>query len=144
MATDLGRIEIREEGGRLCELNFTTARPTPLPTGDPIVAELERYFRGEPVSFDDIQVDFGDATPFQRHVYEATRAIPWGKAATYGQVAKMIGKPDAQRAVGQALGRNPVAIVIPCHRVVASGGIGGFGGGLTWKRKLLRLEGFLR
>jgi len=145
IGTDLGRIEIRTEGGRLREVNFTTARTTDESTGDPIVDALRRYFRGEPTRFEDIDVDLSGATSFQRRVYEATRAIPWGKVATYGQIAKAIGKPNAQRAVGQALGQNPVAIVIPCHRVVASGGgLGGFGGGLAWKRKLLRLEGALR
>lgn len=144
LATPLGSVELLTDRGRLKELNFADARPTPAPKGDPILAALRRYFRGERVGFEDIDVDLSGATEFQRRVYGTTRAIPWGKVATYGQIAKAIGKPNAQRAVGQALGRNPVAIVIPCHRVVASDGLGGFGGGLAWKKKLLRLEGALK
>lgn len=145
IGTELGNLAIRTDRGRLAQLDFTRARPTAAPRGDPVVQALRRYFDGRPEGFEDIEVDMGAATTFQRSVYEATRAIPWGKIATYGQLAKAIGKPNAPRAVGQALGANPVAIVIPCHRVVASGGgLGGFGGGLSWKRELLRLEGALR
>ena len=83
----------------------------------------------------------------RRALLEATRAIPFGSVRTYGEIAKAVGKPGAARAVGGALGRNPVPIVVPCHRVIASGGrIGGYSGGaegtgLEWKRKLLELEG---
>lgn len=89
-----------------------------------------RYFAGEPSSFEDLPLDLNDCTEFERTVYAATRAIPFGKVATYGQIAKAIGKPGAARAVGRALGRNPISIVIPCHRVVASDGLGGFTGGI--------------
>lgn len=142
--TPLGSVEVLVEGGRLKELNLTYARATGTAPRGAVFAELRRYFRGEPVDFHDVEVDLGAATPFQRRVYEATRSIPWGKVATYRQVAKAIGNPDGQRAVGQALNRNPVAIVIPCHRVVAADGLGGFGSGLGWKRRLLRLEGVLK
>lgn len=142
--TPFGGVEVQTEGGRLTELNLTDARGTRTPRKDRVAAALARYFRGERVTFEDLEVDLGGATPFQQRVYEATRAIPYGKVATYGQIAKAIGKPNAQRAVGQALNRNPVAIVIPCHRVVASDGIGGFGSPSHWKRDLLRLEGALR
>ncbi len=145
LAAPIGGVEIWTEGGRLKALNLTKMRPTASGAKDRIADELQRYFRGEPVSFEDIEVDLSEATDFERNVYEATRAIPFGKVATYGQIAKAIGKPNAQRAVGQALGKNPVSIVIPCHRVVASdGSLGGFTGGLHWKRKLLRLEGVLK
>ena len=85
-----------------------------------------------------------DCTPFQRKVYEALLKIPRGQVRTYAQVARMIGRPNAARAVGQALKRNRWAPEIPCHRVVASGGkLGGYSGpgGLAGKRKLLRREG---
>ena len=85
-----------------------------------------------------------DGTPFQRSVWNAARAIGWGDTATYGTLARRIGKPKAARAVGQALGANPVSIVVPCHRILSgSGGLGGFGAGLPWKRELLRTEGSL-
>ncbi len=142
--TPLGGVEVFTEDGRLKALNLTRARPTPAADRDPIVREIQRYFAGEPLRFENLPLDLSDSTEFEKKVYEATRTIPFGKVATYGQIAKAIGKPKAARAVGQALGNNPIAIVIPCHRVVASdGGLGGFTGGLHWKRKLLRHEGVL-
>ena len=144
LATPIGGVEVRTRDGKLVGLSMTRARPTPGTAEEPLVAKLERYFHGDPVSFDEFDVDLEDATDFERAVYRATRAIPYGKVATYGQIAKAIGKPNAQRAVGQALGKNPTSIVIPCHRVVASDGLGGFTGGLHWKKKLLRLEGILK
>jgi len=143
LATRLGRVELVTEGGRLRELGFTRAKPT-RGRSDPIGVEIQEYFRGKRKDLRDIPVDLSDSTPFERRVYEATRHIPFGKVATYGQIARAIGKPNAQRAVGQALGKNPIGIVIPCHRVVASDGLGGFTGGLEYKKKLLRHEGVLR
>ncbi len=145
LATSLGGVELWTEGGRLKALNLTNRKPSAGAPKDPIAREVQRYFRGEADSLRDIPVDLSDSTAFERRVYEATRQIPFGKVATYGQIAKAIGKPKAPRAVGQALGKNPIAIVIPCHRVVASdGSLGGFTGGLSWKRKLLRHEGVLK
>lgn len=80
-------------------------------------------------------------TAFQRSVWAAMRRIPWGQVRTYGQVARMAGHPGAARAVGGACNANSMIVVNPCHRVVAAGGIGGFGSGLAWKRRLLALEG---
>jgi len=144
LGTPFGGVEVRMERGKVRELNLTSDPPTLSRPGGPLARDLLRYFRGERVGFEEIPVDLGEATPFQRKVYAATRAIPWGKVATYGQIAKAIGNPRAQRAVGQALHRNPVAIVVPCHRVVASDGLGGFGSAFHWKKDLLRLEGVLR
>jgi methylated-DNA-[protein]-cysteine S-methyltransferase len=107
--------------------------------------QLQAYFAGERLSFD-LPLDLENLTPFQLAVLQTARDIPAGTVWTYGQVAHAIGKPKAARAVGQALGRNPVPIVIPCHRVVASGGgFGGYsgGGGIVSKRYLLHLEGAL-
>ena len=143
LETPIGGVEIVTEAGRLKRLHLTNARPTRA-SRDPIVRELGAFFRGERKDLEDIPVDLSDATDFERRVYAATRRIPFGKVATYGQVAKAIGQPNAQRAVGQALGKNPISIVIPCHRVVASNGLGGFTGGLHWKKRLLRFEGVLR
>src|SRR5206468_215087 len=89
-------------------------------------------------------LDLGAATSFERAVFDATRAIPPGRTRTYGEVARAIGRPGAARAVGAALGRNPVPVVVPCHRVVgARGALVGFSaeGGVELKRRLLELEG---
>lgn len=145
ITSPVGSVEITMRRGKLAALNLTRARPTASRPRNRVVDELELYFRGEPVTFEGVDVDLSDSTDFERAVYRATRAIPFGKVATYGQIAKAIGRPNAQRAVGQALGRNPTSIVIPCHRVVAAdGGLGGFTGGLHWKKKLLRHEGVLK
>ena len=87
-------------------------------------------------------VDFPQGTPFQRQVWAALQTIPIGETRSYGQIAAVIGRPKAVRAVGQACGANPIPVLVPCHRVLASGGrIGGFSAGLQWKRKLLAREG---
>ena len=100
------------------------------------------YFAGVAVSFGEVPIDPPFGTPFQRDVWEAARAIPFGQTATYGELAVRVGRPGTARAVGSALGLNPVCIVVPCHRVLATGGkLGGFSAGLDWKRRLLRLEG---
>lgn len=105
-----------------------------------LLERLKVYFSGGKVSFPD-ELDLSGATPFQREVWEITRLIPYGETRTYLWVAEQIKRPRAPRAVGQALGRNPFPIIVPCHRVVASdGGLGGFGGGVEMKRYLLRLE----
>ena len=86
--------------------------------------------------------DLTAATPFQRQVWLKAREIPYGESRSYSWIASEIGNPRACRAVGQALGQNPLPIVIPCHRVLsAHGAVGGFSGGLDIKRRLLRLEG---
>lgn len=103
---------------------------------------LTRYFARTPESFAGIPLDLERGTPFQRMVWAAAREISWGETCTYGALAARIGKPGAARAVGQALGANPVAILVPCHRVLAAdGSFGGFRAGSFWKRELLRVEG---
>ena len=105
-----------------------------------LVARLQGYFRGEKLSFPD-RLDLAGGTPFQRAVWEGARRIPYGETRSYGELSEEIGRPGAARAVGQAMSQNPVAIVIPCHRVVASGGkLGGFGNRLDLKWALLSLE----
>ncbi|ADJ26991.1 methylated-DNA/protein-cysteine methyltransferase [Dehalogenimonas lykanthroporepellens BL-DC-9] len=108
--------------------------------GAGLVDRLKHFFLGEPVVFRE-GLDLSEATDFQREVYSAACRIPHGQTASYGELAKVIGRPGAARAVGRALGANPVPVIIPCHRVVgADGSLTGFTGGLETKRKLLELE----
>ncbi|MBI2832143.1 MAG: methylated-DNA--[protein]-cysteine S-methyltransferase [Chloroflexi bacterium] len=105
-----------------------------------LAERLRAFFSGSKVAFPDA-LDLSVATPFQRRVWETTRLIPYGETLSYRQVAERIENPRASRAVGQALGRNPLPIIVPCHRVLASnGGLCGFGGGLDMKQYLLTLE----
>ena len=125
-------------------------RPGPVATGpddgqlpEPLVAavaQLEEYFAGHRRTFD-LPLEL-EGTDFQRSVWLQLAEIPYGETVSYAEMALMVGRPHAFRAVGQANGANPIPIVLPCHRVVASGGgLGGYGGGLPMKRQLLRLEG---
>ncbi len=108
-----------------------------------LIGRLRAYYDGNRVEFTD-GLDFADATPFQREVWEAARLIPYGETRSYGWLAGKIGRPHAARAVGQALGRNPFPVIVPCHRVLASdGGPGGFSGGIEMKKFLLALEGVI-
>lgn len=103
------------------------------------VGQVLEYLAGKRRRFD-LPLDLR-ATPFQQSVYDALLRIPYGETRTYGDVAREIGSPKAVRAVGTANGANPVALVVPCHRVIAVGGrLGGYGGGLPLKRKLLAME----
>jgi methylated-DNA-[protein]-cysteine S-methyltransferase len=106
-----------------------------------IERELRDYAEGRGRSFS-VVLDLTALKPFQRAVLAAIRKIPFGETRTYGWVAREIGNPNAARAVGQALHTNPIPIIIPCHRVIASdGSLGGYGGGVPMKQKLLKLEG---
>jgi len=104
---------------------------------------IEAYFQGEAVSFTDVPLAANWSTPFQRAVVQALRKVPYGGTTTYAELAARVGHPGAARAVGQVMATNPVPIVVPCHRVLASGGkLGGFSAptGLTLKQWLLDLE----
>ena len=138
--TPIGSVAVQTDGGVVREVNLG-ARGRPQAVSTPVARDLARYFSGESVDFGRYDVDLSGYTEFEREVYAATRRIPPGEVRTYGDIARAIGKPGASRAVGNALGKNPACIVIPCHRVVASDGLGGFTGGLAWKRRLLHLEG---
>jgi methylated-DNA-[protein]-cysteine S-methyltransferase len=105
--------------------------------------ELDEYFAGRRRSFD-LPIDLRGAAPFTAQVLEQLARVPYGQTATYGELAARVGHPRAARAVGTVMNRNPVPIVLPCHRVVgASGSLVGYGGGLPRKEQLLRLEGAL-
>lgn len=104
-------------------------------------AELEEYFAGERSSFD-LPVDLRVMSDFERRVLATVREVPFGEVIPYGELARRIGRPRAARAVGNALGKNPVAIVVPCHRVIrGDGSLGGYMGGVEFKRHLLAIEG---
>jgi methylated-DNA-[protein]-cysteine S-methyltransferase len=101
--------------------------------------QLEQYFAGERTEFAlDIELE---GTSFERRVWEAVRAIPYGETSSYAEIARRVGRPNASRAVGRANGRNPIAVIVPCHRVVGSdGSLTGYAGGVEMKRALLALE----
>ena len=104
------------------------------------IAQLDEYFAGTRTDFD-VALDIITGTPFQRAVWEALSQIPYGKTWSYGQLAAAVGNPKAARAVGGANNKNPIAVIIPCHRVIgADGSLVGFGGGLDIKKRLLELE----
>ena len=106
---------------------------------DEIIAELDAYFAGSLREFN-VPLDLR-GTEFQRRVWELLLHIPYGETRSYGQIARAMGRPEASRAVGQAVGTNPVAIIVPCHRVIGTGGgLVGYGGGLHRKQALLELE----
>ncbi|MBI2432300.1 MAG: methylated-DNA--[protein]-cysteine S-methyltransferase [Candidatus Hydrogenedentes bacterium] len=108
-----------------------------------LLAALQRYFLGEPEDFRGIALDLNQGTTFQRSVWSAARAVPWGATATYGDLAAQLGRgPGSARAVGHALGQNPLHLLVPCHRfLAASGHLVDYAGGIEWKETLLRLEG---
>lgn len=140
-------VEFHPDGSEAERL--ATARGSPITRSSealaPVAAQLAEYFAGRRRDFD-LPLDLSGSSEFQRTVLAVTARIPLGRTMTYGEIARELGKPGASQAVGQALGRNPVPIVIPCHRVLADGGdLGGYSGrgGLETKRALLMLEGVL-
>jgi len=103
---------------------------------------LERYFAGERVGFERIDLDLDGASPFQRAVARALRAVPYGEVVSYGELAHAAGHPNAQRAAGTFCAHNRYPLFLPCHRVVAARGLGSYGTlGVEYKRRLLELEG---
>jgi len=144
----IGPLTITAEDGVLTALHMHRQRhfpSTPESTGRderalaPIVDQLQSYFAGERTAFK-LPLRLA-GTPFQQRVWAGLQEIPYGETISYAELAQWVGNPRAMRAVGQANGRNPVAIVVPCHRVIAAdGGIGGYGGGLDRKTWLLEHE----
>ena len=117
---------------------------TPPPGVQRVIDCVLALLNGGAIDLSDIPVDLDDAPEFHRKVYEVARTIPPGKTMTYGEIAKRLGAPHESREVGQALGRNPIAIIVPCHRVLgADGKMGGFSasGGVATKRRILEIEG---
>jgi len=154
--TPVGPIGLARGEGGLCRLDFTRdedafltrlldrfgdrpllRQPAKL---DAVRRQLDRYFSGRSLRFE-VDVDLSAISGFSRRILEATARIPAGRVLTYTEVAAKAGSPRASRAAGNALHNNPVAIIVPCHRIVASSGLGGYGGGIENKKWLLRHEG---
>ena len=139
----LRHVDIACVAGQVQRLAFV-AKPvvSRTPVAKKLAALLARYFAGERVNFAAVPLAV-QGTDFQRRVWQAMQAIPYGKVCTYAQLAAQVGQPRAVRAVGNAAAANPVVIVIPCHRVIRSDGrIGNYGGGQLRKHQLLALEGY--
>lgn len=135
----LSHLELPGPARRAVATTVLGAADVPEPLRD-TARQLEEYFAGRRRHFD-LPLHLA-GTDFQCAVWRSLAEIPYGETVSYGEVAAMVGRPRAFRAVGQANGANPIPIVLPCHRVVASGGgIGGYGGGLALKRALLAIEG---
>ena len=108
----------------------------------PLACRFEAYFAGERVSFDDVEIDLEWCTPLQRAIADALRRVPYGETVSYGELAALAGRPQAPRAGGAFCSQNRLPLILPCHRVVAAGGIGGYGSlGVEYKRRMLELEG---
>ena len=155
-ASPLGRIGIASTPGGICRISLNAAgRPAFRKTLQrdyrcsavrrdrhftDLVTGIRAYFSGNPVRFN-IKIDLLEGTPFQKKVWRSLRRIPFGQTRSYRSIARDIGHPNSYRAVGGACGTNPIAVLIPCHRVInADGNLGGFTGGIRLKRQLLTLE----
>lgn len=144
----LTRVQLPEATRAMTEARMLRggAEPAevPLPAfAQDAVGALQRYFAGSTGTLEALPLDESIVTEFNSSIYRALRAVPWGTTVTYGDLAKRVGQPGAARAVGVAMGRNPWPVIVPCHRVLASGQkIGGFSapGGTATKEKLLSLE----
>jgi methylated-DNA-[protein]-cysteine S-methyltransferase len=146
----LGAILLAATDHGLCGMWFEGQKHLPdmahWPAGSsPVIAQtqqqLQEYFAGQRTVFD-LAMDLGAGTAFQQEVWHALLAIPFGAHCSYGGIAQRIGRPKAVRAVGAAVGRNPIGIIVPCHRVLgASGALTGYAGGLERKIALLQREG---
>jgi methylated-DNA-[protein]-cysteine S-methyltransferase len=148
MSTPVGRLLLAGDGEGLRRVSFQSGlHPAEVAecwqrTKEPFreaIAQLDAYFAGRLRRFDLALAPEG--TPFQREVWSALTDIPYGETVSYSELARRIGRPAAPRAVGAANGKNPLPIVVPCHRVIgANGALTGFGGGLAIKRRLLEVE----
>jgi methylated-DNA-[protein]-cysteine S-methyltransferase len=119
----------------------TPAGPQPC-AQHPLAERIRSYLAGGPDDFADVELELDWCTDFQRRAIETLRTIPYGETATYGEVAALAGHPNAQRALGSVCASNRFALIVPCHRVVAAGGLGPYGSlGPGYKRRLLELEG---
>ena len=147
LTTPIDPLGVAVDGTGVCAVRFGGApehRSAPDALLDRALEELRRYFAGEPATFD-LPLSVRGGSDFERAVWRALSAIPYGQMRTYGQIAADVGEPDGARAVGVACNRNPLPIIVPCHRVVgADGKLVGFGGGVWRKKRLLELEARVR
>jgi methylated-DNA-[protein]-cysteine S-methyltransferase len=140
--TPTGLVEIDVDEDHLVGLNFVEESVADQDDPSGIADALRRYFDGELDAIADVPIRFDRGTPFQQEVWEALRTIPCGETISYAELAQRVGRPTGFRAVGGANGKNPIGIVVPCHRVIAADGtLGGYSGGLDNKRWLLEHEG---
>lgn len=151
--TPIGVLAVGATARGLIRMSFSgaarVAARTPLPVGydasllEAPVRQLEEYFAGDRREFD-LPLDWGLIGGFSRDVLQTLYdTVGYGEVVTYGELARVTGVPDGSQAVGRAMGANPLPVVVPCHRVVAADGLGGYGGGLEIKRRLLEMEGVL-
>jgi O-6-methylguanine DNA methyltransferase len=136
--TTWGTITLRLDGDRVIALHLPTLEKIPRKP-----FSIERFQTLENLAREFPTIGIPDGTDFQKSVWRALKKIPRGQTRTYSEIAAAIGNPKAVRAVGSACGANPLPVFIPCHRVVAKNGLGGFGSGLPWKVLLLKMEGAL-
>ena len=143
-SSPFGPIQVTATSLGISAIAFTETPGTSDPDLPDVILECERqlraYFAGESMTFD-LPLDFGDAPQFYREVWRMLSSIPYGKIRSYSSVAMVIDRENATRAVGQAIGKNPIAIVVPCHRVLGKyGGMRGYASGIDIKRRLLHFE----
>jgi methylated-DNA-[protein]-cysteine S-methyltransferase len=145
------RVAYAVDGWGVGELTFADGllawhelpvRAEPSHVRHPLAERIQRYLGGRTDDFLDVELDLSWCTSFQLSVVDVLRSIPYGETATYGEIAALAGHPNAQRAVGSVCAANRFALVVPCHRVVAAGGLGSYGSlGPAYKKRLLELEG---
>lgn len=145
----LTRLQLPQSDGdatenRLRAKSAGASPARPSPAAQRAIAEIQRYLTGTKVDFSPIAIDLDHTDPLHRRIYAMARSIAWGQTVTYGELAQQSGCPGEAREVGQAMARNPMPVIIPCHRVLAAGNkVGGFSayGGTFTKERLLALEG---
>ncbi|MGH2972230.1 MAG: methylated-DNA--[protein]-cysteine S-methyltransferase [Gaiellaceae bacterium] len=136
--------ELVLDGGRVVWHELPKPAAVEAEANHPVVELLQAYFAGEDVSLDEVPVDLDYDSPFFGRCAEALRTVPRGEVVTYGELAALAGAPGAARAAGSFCARNRLGLFVPCHRVVAAGGLGSYGSlGIEYKRRLLELEGAL-
>lgn len=143
-AVQLPETTLRATESRIARKSGSVRASEPPPLIADVIEKIRRHLQGEVQDFRDVVVNLDGADSLAQKVYEATRQIPAGQTRTYGEIAKAVGQPASAQEVGQAMAKNPVPIIVPCHRVSAAGGkLGGFSapGGPATKAKLLALEG---
>ncbi|HEY2541720.1 MAG TPA: methylated-DNA--[protein]-cysteine S-methyltransferase [Gaiellaceae bacterium] len=134
--------ELVLDGGRVVWHELPKAAAVEADGEHPIVALIQAYFAGEEAALDEVPVDLEYDSPFFTRCAEALRSVPRGEVVTYGELAALAGAPGAARAAGTFCARNRLGLFVPCHRVVAAGGLGSYGSyGIEYKRRLLELEG---